>query len=82
MESGLTGNTVTQASASPSEIDRGDRPGRHQRWTRTRVVSPEAGVAAHHDGGVPALLHVQIEDRLAGGAPPPLGYLGESAILH
>src|SRR5918999_1419512 len=34
---------TAQASASASEVDRGDRPGRHQRWTRTRVVSPVAG---------------------------------------
>ena len=34
---------TAQASASAYEVDRGDRPGRHQRWTRTRVVSPVAG---------------------------------------
>ena len=28
------------------------------------------------------LLEVRIEDRLAGRAPAPPGYLGESAILH
>jgi hypothetical protein len=28
LEMGLTGNTVTQASASAYEVDRGDRPGR------------------------------------------------------
>jgi hypothetical protein len=26
-----------------ARVDCGDRPGRHQRWTRTRVVSPVAG---------------------------------------
>ena len=26
-----------------TEVNRGDRPGRHQRWTRTRSVSPVAG---------------------------------------
>src|SRR5918996_900210 len=31
---------TAQASASAYEVDRGVRPGRHQRWTRTRVVSP------------------------------------------
>jgi hypothetical protein len=40
------------------------------------------GVAAHHDGGIAALLELRIEDRLAGRAPAPRGYLGESAILH
>src|SRR5262245_15292788 len=39
-------------------------------------------VAAHHDVGVAALLEVRIEDRLAGRAPAPPAYLGESAILH
>jgi hypothetical protein len=34
---------TAQASASAYEVDRGVRPGRHQRWTRTRVVSPVAG---------------------------------------
>jgi len=40
------------------------------------------GVAAHHDGGIAALLDVRIEDRLAGRAPAQLGYLGESPFLH
>jgi hypothetical protein len=34
---------TARASASPYGLDRGDRPGRHQRWTRSRVVSPVAG---------------------------------------
>jgi hypothetical protein len=34
---------TAQASASAYEVDRGDRPGRHQRWTRARVISPVAG---------------------------------------
>ena len=35
---------TAQASASAYEVDRGDRPGGHQRWTRTRIVSlPVAG---------------------------------------
>ena len=33
---------TAQASASAYEVDRGERPGQHQRWTRTRVVSPVA----------------------------------------
>jgi hypothetical protein len=43
---------------------------------------PSGGVAAHHDIDVAAQLEVRIEDRLAGRAPAPSGYLGESAILH
>jgi hypothetical protein len=39
------------------------------------------GVAAHHDIGVAALLEVRIEDRFAGRAPAPPGYLGESEVL-
>jgi hypothetical protein len=39
-------------------------------------------VAAHDDSNVAALLEVRIEDSLAGRAPAPPGYLGESAILH
>ena len=34
---------TAQASASAYEVDRGDGPGRHQRWTRARVISPVAG---------------------------------------
>ena len=34
---------TAQASASAHELDRGYRPGRHQRWTRARVISPVAG---------------------------------------
>ena len=40
------------------------------------------GVAAHHGGGVAALLEVRIEDRSAGRAPPRLRYLGESIVFH
>ena len=40
------------------------------------------GVPAHYDVGVAALLEVRIEDRFAGRAPAPPGYLGESGILH
>jgi hypothetical protein len=34
---------TAQASASAYEVDRGDRPGRHQRWTRTRAVTSVTG---------------------------------------
>ncbi len=68
---------TAQASASAYEVGRGDRPGRHQRWTRTRVVT-RWRVAAHHDAGVAALLKVRIEDRLAGRAPAQLCTFGES----
>ena len=34
---------LKHASASAYEVDRGDRPGRHQRWTRTRAVSSVTG---------------------------------------
>jgi hypothetical protein len=37
-----------------------------------RVKAPVAGVAAHHDIGVAALLEVRIEDRFAGRAPARL----------
>ena len=47
----------------------------------TRTCSG-GGIAAHHDVGIAALLEVRIEDRFAGRAPAPPGYLGESAILH
>jgi hypothetical protein len=40
------------------------------------------GVAAHHDGGIAALLEVRIEDRFAGRAPLACRHLGESAVSH
>jgi hypothetical protein len=40
------------------------------------------GVAAHYDVDVAALLEVRIEDRFAGRAPAPPGYLGESGVVH
>jgi hypothetical protein len=70
-----------QASASTFEVDRGWRPGRHQRWTKAPVISPWHGRALH-DIAFVALLGIRIKDRLTGRAPAQLGHLGESAILH
>jgi hypothetical protein len=69
----LSRHTV-QVSASRFESEPGDRPGRHQRWTRTRIVSRVGVVAAHHEIGV-ALPEAPIEDRLAGRAPARPGTL-------
>jgi hypothetical protein len=57
----------------------GTRGGREQ-----KLNVADGGVAVHHEVDVAALLEVRIEDRLAGRAPAPLGYLGESesALTH
>jgi ABC-type amino acid transport substrate-binding protein len=70
-----------KASASAYQVDRWDRPRRHQRSTSDGLYLRLRG------RGEPRcwycrLLKVRIQDRFAGRAPSPPGYLGESAILH
>ena len=67
-------------SAMPVKTDRIDA--RNIAFAGSGGHLARAGVAAHDNLDVAALLEVRIEDFLAGRAPARLGYLGESCVLH
>ena len=71
-----------QPSASPYGVDRRDRPGRHQRWTRTRVVSPVAGSRRTTMLVLPPCSRSGSKTVSQAAHRPRLGTLENRAILH